>query len=318
MDWEDVVKVSRFLTVTLWKRWISGIATPPQGSHAVPSILDSNKMSENLLYSLIRCRRVMSRDPRDKIHALLGIVGDSVWGRSRLAPIYCERSVLETYTLAVVQILKDLEDLLLLSCAEGDEFRTVPSLPSWDPDWSCRKIFGLGITGYTRFLAAGQVPRAIKINERDGYLTVKGFLLATIDSTGETKRHVLSGEPFRNWRSIFSAMPSMYHTGQSQSELFWRTLVTDTTGVDRDHPAKNSYHSAFVSWITKKLSRSSEESPQYTGGSPFMETLVASVATEITASLPSSDEAHSLHNEHVESPKEYFDYETVFSHAVHL
>lgn len=301
IDWEDIVKVSEFLTVTSWTRWIFDIIGSHQPNHAVPNLLDANKTSENLLYSLIRFRRFDSGDPRDKIYALLGVAGSSVRGKSRLAPVYGNRSVAETYTLAAVQILEDSDDLLLLAYAEGDSFCTIPSLPSWVPDWSCSKILGLGVTGYKRYSAAAEIRRTLEINERDGCLTVKGFRLDEISSVGESKRDILKGSPVPKCHLIFEAMPSTYHTGQSRSEVFWRTLITDTAGAPPEHPAPDNYHSAYIPWITSKLSGCVKERVQHTGDPPLMK--------------PFWDGECSVNSNDSVDPVEY---ETAFSHAVHL
>ncbi|EMD84801.1 hypothetical protein COCHEDRAFT_1024525, partial [Bipolaris maydis C5] len=107
VDWEAMTTVSEFLSVTPWKRWISNVTSSHQGGHVVPNILDVNKLSNSLLYSLIRFRRFASTDPRDKVYSLLSITGDSTLTKSRLIPVYGDRSVAETYTLAAIQILED-------------------------------------------------------------------------------------------------------------------------------------------------------------------------------------------------------------------
>ncbi|KAF2193162.1 HET-domain-containing protein [Zopfia rhizophila CBS 207.26] len=322
IDWEDIVKVSEFLTVTSWTRWISEVTGSHQANHAVPNILDANKTSGNILYSLIRSRRFMSGDPRDKVYALLGVAGDSVRGKSRLTPVYGKRSVAETYTLAAIQILEDSDDLLLLSCAEGDSFHTLPSLPSWVPDWSCSRALGLGVTGYRRYSAAATIPRTLEINESDRCLTVKGFRLDDIVSVGENKQDILSGKPFPNWLLIINAMPPIYYTGQSRFEVFWRTLITDTAGTPPCHPAPHSYRPAYVSWITSKLSACVNETAQQTGDSTFINALGALAATEIPGSPLSSNRPLSSHdNERPGDSKNSIDldeYETTFSHARHL
>jgi Heterokaryon incompatibility protein (HET) len=322
IDWEDIVKVSEFLTVTSWTRWISDVTGSHVASHAVPNILDANKTSSNMLYSLIRSRRFMSGDPRDKVYALLGVARDSVRGKSRFTPIYGKRSVAETYTLAAIQILEDSDDLLLLSCAEGDSFLTIPSLPSWVPDWNCSQAPGLGVTGYRRYSAAATIPRTIEINERDLCLTVKGFRLDDIVSVGENKQDILNGKPFPNWLLIMNAIPPIYHTGQTRSEVFWRTLITDTAGAPPCYPAPDSYRPAYVSWITSKLSSCVNEMAQHIEDSSFINALEVLAAPEISDRLPSSNAPlSSQSNEHQGNSKSFVnsdDYETTFSHARYL
>jgi hypothetical protein len=109
--------------------------------------------------------------------------------------------------------LEDSDDLLLLAYAEGDVFRSHTALLSWVPDWSCEHIVGLGVTGYQRYSAAGDIPRSLLIQEDTRSLVVKGFKLDEVVLVGENKREVLEGKPFPAWLSIWNAMPEVYHTG---------------------------------------------------------------------------------------------------------
>jgi hypothetical protein len=322
VDWGAVTTVSEFLSVTSWTRWISNVTNSQQGRHSVPNLLDVNKSSNSLLYSLIRFRRFASTDPRDKVYSLLSIAGESVLTRNRLIPVYGERSVADTYALAAIQILEDSDDLLLLCYAEGDRFRTIPSLPTWVPDWSCARALGLGITGYKRFAAAGDLSRALDVNEEDLRLTIKGFRLDDIISSGETKEAILGGSPFPRLLQIFNAMPPIYHTGQSRSEVLWRTLVTDTAGVPPRCPAPDSYHSAYVSWISSKLSARVEETVQNIEDPALMNAMAEFLATDISRSSSSLNvSSGSYGSASSETQDGYVDYdecETTFSHALHL
>ncbi|XP_014550060.1 hypothetical protein COCVIDRAFT_32090 [Bipolaris victoriae FI3] len=321
VDWEAMTTVSEFLSVTPWKRWISNVTSSHQGGHIVPNILDVNKLSNSLLYSLIRFRRFASTDPRDKVYSLLSITGDSTLTKSRLIPVYGSRSVAETYTLAAIQILEDSDDLLLLCYAEGDNFRTIPSLPTWVPDWSCARALGLGITGYRRFAAAGTLPRALDINEVDLRLTIKGFRLDDIVSSSETKESILGGSPFPGLLRIFSMMTPIYHTGQSRSEVLWRTLVTDTAGVPPRCPAPNNYRSAYISWITSKLSRHVKETVQNTKEPALVSTMADFLPTEISDSSYSNASSIQYVSASSDTPNgsvDYDEFETMFSHVLHL
>jgi hypothetical protein len=320
INWEDIVRVSEFLTVTSWTRWVSKVTGSHQGNHTVPNILDANKAYNDILYCLIRSRRFNSGDPRDKIYALLGVAGDSVRGKSRFAPIYGQRSVAETYTLAAIQILEDSDDLLLLAHAEGDSFRSIPSLPSWVPDWSCNRALGLGITGYRRYAAAATIPRTLEINEKGQYLTVKGFRLDDIVSIGESKQDVLNGKPFPNWFSIINAMHRVYYTGESRSEVFWRTLITDTAGAPPSHPAPRIYRHSYVSWIRSKIFTHAKEIVEHVGESSFTDAFGELVATETSGPLQSSNgiwnsDSTKSQEESLSDPDEF---DTTFSHARYL
>ncbi|EMD60274.1 hypothetical protein COCSADRAFT_250578 [Bipolaris sorokiniana ND90Pr] len=322
VSWEAITTVSEFVSVTPWKRWISNVTSSPHGGHDVPNLLDVNKFSNSLLYSLIRFRRFASTDPRDKVYSLLSITGESTLTKNRLVPVYGERSVAETYTLAAIQILEDSDDLLLLCCAEGDSFRTIPSLPTWVPDWSCARALGLAITGYKRFAAAGTLARDLYINEEDRCLIIKGFRLDDIVSSSETKEAMLGGSQFSGLLRILNAMTPIYHTRQSRSEVLWRTLVTDTAGVPPRCPAPNSYRSAYVSWITSKLSASVKDSVQNIKDPAFVNTMADLVPTEISDSSPYSNASSipydSASSETQSSSVDYDEFETIFSHALHL
>jgi hypothetical protein len=264
IDWDDITKISRYLTLTSWTRWLSPGAflqdiDTDKSHHGIPTILRANSSSMRtgdsniLLYSLIRSRRFIASDWRDKVYAILGVAGDSIKGKDRYLPVYGSRPVAETYTLFAIQILEDATDLLLLTCAEGDKFRNIPSLPSWVPDWSSAHVTGLGVTGYKRFSAAGEIPRSLTIDENNLRLSVRGQRLDEILLVGESKHEVLQGKPFPQWLGIFETMPKLYHTGQTRSEVFWRTLITNSAGYPPTHPAPPETVRAFTSWIEPKL-----------------------------------------------------------------
>ncbi|PVI02127.1 hypothetical protein DM02DRAFT_523652, partial [Periconia macrospinosa] len=262
-----------------------------------------------LLYSLIRARRFIAFDPRDKVYALLGIPKEGIEGKARFNPVYGNRSVAETYKLAAVQILEDSNDLLLLAHAEGENFRMIYSLPSWVPDWSCTQIVGLGVTGYTRFDASRGLCRSLHINEENNTLTVKGMKLDDIIRIAETKDEILEGNPFLQLLDLLCAIPRPYHktkSKQSPSEVLWRSLITDTAGEDRIPPAASAYEHAFSAWFRPKMDKVKHR----IGEASFSE-----ASRILNADLPLSSgnclEAHA-------NVTEAEEYETVFAHSLHL
>ncbi|KAI9667688.1 MAG: hypothetical protein M1821_000505 [Bathelium mastoideum] len=319
--WDYITKVSRFLMISSWTRcfgpggvFASFISHPSK--HSLPYMVEANRrtMAEDesnvLLQILIRARRFVATDPRDKIYALLGVVEQSRSGKNRLSPIYGKRSVAETYTLAAIQILKDSNDLLLLSQAEGDAFRTVEPLPSWVPDWSCSRTVGLGVTGYTRFSASGNVPRSLFIDEKSKALVVMGMKLDDIVMSGESKQDILSRKPFPQLLAMICALPRSYHTKQPPLEVLWRTLITDTAGTageERTHPAAPAYGHAFQSWFSTRL----DEIAQH---------VEKSLLSRVHKVL--SQDINSLSNMVFQDSHlgvtEAGDYETVFSHSPNL
>jgi len=318
-DWDDVVEASAFLTSTSWTRWIcTQWADLPESQHAIPTILKAiedmrKKDSQNsLLYSLIRTRRFLASDLRDKVYALLGVAGESVRGKARLSPEYDHRSLTETYVSAAIQILHDSKDLLLLACAEGDECRNIAGLPSWVPDWSHSRVLGLGVTGYTRFSAAGTYPRHMFIDEGPLTLEVKGLKLDDISTAGESKAHVLHGNPAPTWRKILLAMPETYHTGQPRVEVFWRTLITDTAGLKPQHPAPPEWGTAALA----RFKNGARTSGFAAADCRFPLDVPLTAAVESASSgEPAGSSAESL-----SEPKDSLEdeYEATFSHAAHL
>ena len=321
VQWEDIAEVSKFLTITSWTRAIApgGLlaATETHTSyHQLPNMVEANRRTlergknEILLYLLIRARRFVAFDARDKIYAFLGISKQSIQSKPRFNPVYGDRSATETYTLAAIQILEDSDDLLLLAHAEGQNLGAVDALPSWVPDWSSTRITGLGITGYTRFSASGNLPRSLEIDEKNNRLTVKGLKIDEIVSSAETKKHILLGKPFPKLLTLLREIPQPYHTKegkQSLSEVLWRSLITDTAGDKRIRPAAAAYGHAFWLWFEPKLAQLRN----------VVDESLLSEATKLFSeddiSLRSEDclEAHG-------DVTEAEEYETLFAHSPHL
>jgi len=277
LDWDHIVKVSLFLTVTPWTRFLNlGVRDPTDreySNHAQPLYLDANGKSavpgssHSLLYALIRARRFECSDPRDKVYALLGLGEGHVNEKPRLQPLYGGRSVVDAYISTAIQILEDTNDLLLLAHAEGKDFQSFEGLPSWTPDWSCSKGLGLGIVGYGRFAAARNLPRSLKIDEPNKSLVLRGMLLDRIVQIGESKAEALTLRKhayFPGWVSILSSLPMVYHTGQPRNEVFWRTLITDTAARiphPARHPAAGEYKNAFRDWLARIILLWMDEPP---------------------------------------------------------
>lgn len=117
-----------------------------------------------------------------------GVGGDLVMGNPRYSPVYGNQAPVDTYVRVAKQILRDGDNLLLLGHAEGAQgeiSQTDPRLPSWVPDWSSPHVFGLGVTGYQRFSAAGDWSMILRVE--DETLVVSGMRIDTVISTAESK-----------------------------------------------------------------------------------------------------------------------------------
>ena len=344
LNWEQIVHTSWFLTVTAWSRFLNaGIhepTDPEYSNHALPLYLDANarlkrsKRFPTLLYALVRARRFECLDPRDKVYALLGLAADYSKEKLRLQPVYGDRSVAKTYVSAAIHILEDADDLLLLAQAEGQNFQRTEHLPSWVPDWSCAKGVGLGLVGYARFKAAGDLPRSLIIHESKMSLILRGLRLDRIVQVGESKDEALiRSKPayFPGWISIMSTLPPVYHNGQPKIEVFWRTLITDTAArlpESAQHPAPEEFRLAFYDWLMGIALRWMEEPPSMkkmrffeglTRLAASDETgLVAIIAEKLDMGLKSTSLSHyitNLEDTGNSDPPDADDYESILSNS---
>lgn len=364
LDWDHVVQVSLFLTVTPWARFLNPevheTSDREYSNHALPVYLKANgKVDASgerraLLYALIRARRFQCTDPRDKVYALLGLGEAGIKQKPRLQPIYGDHSVVDTYISTAIQILEDADDLLLLAHAEGQGFQRQEGLPSWVPDWSFSGGLGLGIIGYERFSAAGDLPRSLKINEANMSLALRGLQLDQVVQVGESKDEALiSKKPahFPGWISILSALPMVYHTGQPRTEVFWRTLITDTAAsipnqaqqsaahdhgiVFRNwfphstgHPAADEHRHAFRDWIARIVQRWKDE-PSSMEKTHFLDSVDRLAASDRTGLFPSvvdelgtdlgtnslSDSPNKVTDADSSSPRNADDYDATINHS---
>ncbi|KAK1596663.1 heterokaryon incompatibility protein-domain-containing protein [Colletotrichum navitas] len=311
-SWGHLEALSHFLSTSSWSSHFSALSlddpSPGPCHHTTPAVLKANKVSrreeryaEALTSSLVRCRHFKATDPRDKVYALLGLVGlgGKVIDKPGLQPVYGSRTVESAYISAATQILKDSDDLLLLYCIEGEAFQYSPELPSWVPDWRCEKALGLRVTRYRRFNASGGLARRLVVHESSRILEVRARRVDVILSAGEAKHEINKGEPFPKLMKILKGNNSCID--EATLNMVWRSLLTNTGGDPPQCPIDESYRGAFVHWFTDKLS-------VLTKSTPVRETkeneAILAGFQQLSKQIPPSPS------------KEHYD--TVFSHAVHL
>lgn len=271
-DWDDITEVSHYLATSISQREFHAAGLELRAlSYKNPAKLAAvkkdltklavvkkhlKKDSPILLHSLIRFRNWDSSREHDKVYALLGIHKaalelEDAEADSPLYPHY-ERDVSKAYIGIARYILEHSSDLLLLAHHEGEDFQTIPSLPSWVPDWNVKGTFGLGITGYERFSAAAGTEAYVKpeISEQN-VLTLRAAKLDTVVQVGETKEEVDRGMPFVQWLDILRQTEQLYHTGEKRQEVLWRSLITNTD-KDGKFPAPD-LKKEFSSWIRRHL-----------------------------------------------------------------
>lgn len=268
-DWAHIAATSGYLATRASKNLLSlsvcSSLNLESSSYKTPANLAAVKRDflashpEALLRSLIRCRNYDCLKPEDKIYSLLGIhqaIHGPLSPQDRLYPNYGPESS-RVYMDAAVQLLKQGSDLTLLTVVEGEDFRNLKHLPSWTPDWSCgtrKTSLGLGITGYTRFDATGSLVRSITFSKDERILFVEAAQLDNIIKVGETKEEVDMGKPFCRWLQILNSLESVYHTGESRREVFWRTLLTNTN-MEGQCPAPDEFAGGFLEWLRGKAEK---------------------------------------------------------------
>ncbi|KAL7780894.1 HET domain-containing protein [Trichoderma afarasin] len=268
-NWDDITEVSHYLATTVSKQEFHAAGLDlqelpyknPAKMAAVKRDLVKIALVEKqlrrestiLLHSLIRFRNWDSFRGHDKVYALLGIHKaalelEDAQPDSPLYPRY-EQEMCKAYIGIAKYILENTSDLLLLAHVEGEDFQSIPSLPTWVPDWSVKGTLGLGITGYERFCAAAGIEAYVKpkISHENLLLTLRAAKLDTVIKVGETKEEVDRGMPFVRWLDILNETEELYHTKEQRQDVFWRCLITNT---DRSGKFPSSdLREEFSNWI---------------------------------------------------------------------
>ncbi|KAF4338114.1 heterokaryon incompatibility [Fusarium beomiforme] len=293
-DWDVFTRASHNISTGHLKQFFDSRSDATASrNYGVPTILKATKSSmatehwtNVLLYTLIRSRHCEATDLGDKAYALLGLIQ----GRQDLAqlpPLLCptygsDCSLGKTYLNIATQLLRDCEDLLVLSCVEG--FRNVKlngaDLPTWVPDWSVRKPLGLRVTGYKRYMADAlffppetKASREEKlhiwpavVDERELSVTIFGMLVDKIAFVAESKLDILNGKPFPQLLEIILRLRKDYEvTSEGRLEAVWRTLIKNTAGEIRRSPSKeSSLGTSFTTWIRERVN-SVSTSPEVEG-----------------------------------------------------
>lgn len=261
ISWADLSATSHLLATTSWTSFLKdpghfGDSESTRGQwHNTPASLAAAKKTwevgsnEGLLYALIRARSSSSQDPRDKVYSQLGL------GRADIFPDY-KLSVKEVYVEAAKYILEHSQSLLLLTCVEGEEFQTIPGLPSWVPDWSVSEFLGLRITGYRQFKAASTLAPAYTLSQ-DGdkhILTVKAVKVDDIVEVGDVKGDLRQNLSSSNLWAMLSQLKILYTDPLGAEDAVWRSLMTNRESVPPNnqvlYPASpDRLRPSFRAWI---------------------------------------------------------------------
>ncbi|PGH04637.1 hypothetical protein AJ79_07034 [Helicocarpus griseus UAMH5409] len=202
-------------------------------------------------------------DPRDKIFGVYGLLnrtGKEIW-----RPDY-HKPVEEVYAEATKKIMQQSGELRMLSAALDRSIRNIPTLPSWVPDYSLT---------YTNMMcavydAAKNLPICPIRPTAWNVLGVSGAKIDTVLDIGNTTQ----GPGDQNmifdprWLELLLLIPVKYHTGQTRTEVLWRTICGNQH-LNGSIPAPDNYGDAFrkalcimVSVIAKNETKRAVDNPK--------------------------------------------------------
>lgn len=196
---------------------------------------DSIPVSRNLSRVLQITRNFTATDPRDKIFSVLSIatMNDPII----FQPNY-NKSIQDTFILSTLAMIKDEDSLqVLMSCGEKNRDK---KLPSWCPDWNCKR--GVTLAGYFDYISynvnAGIRPdlRNLQMNEQFE-LELDGALIDVVKETydletlGNQLKASLKDVKFNTVLSKFARKIGLekcfLHDKLSPEAVLFRTLTAD-------------------------------------------------------------------------------------------
>ncbi|KAK5714901.1 hypothetical protein LTR15_010317 [Elasticomyces elasticus] len=291
LSWKDLVTISHYLSTGPWGHEflkpeftsIDGASSPNhQGPAKLRAGIDSRVVESHKLITLalIRSRRFECKYPKDKVFSVIGLeylADPNLGAASALIKAEYKWSAHDVFTRTAIDLLRASTDLLVLYSAEGQDYKLLPGLPSWVPDWSVTDSVGLGVTGYERFSAAGSLPRHLNINinahdERHlgAALELKGFFLDRIGDIGETAKEVYDRQSCHEWLWIICSLGPVYRsygTSEDTIDVFWRTVIKNTArdesqanGVRIPPPEFREYFTHWLARVTQPQIGWSEDS----------------------------------------------------------
>jgi hypothetical protein len=217
------------------------------------------KGDEVQLYTLLRnFSAFKSTDPRDKIFALVGLVGS---GNLESLVDY-EKGLEETLCLVGDHFIERDELLEILQFAGIGLKGYREGIPSWVVDWSKEKIpvtLAHGIQTRFRYCAATHLRPIISRRSSPKSIKIHAKIVSTIKVLGSNNQPPSIASPLDGMEALTpwileassiatSHIPEIYPlTQQPVNEAFWRTLIGDKTLASR--PAPSSFTSTFTTLL---------------------------------------------------------------------
>ncbi|KAK3669894.1 hypothetical protein LTR78_010205 [Recurvomyces mirabilis] len=279
--WRSLRHVSGWLSQSAWTTtfadptFVGDSLLPPRLSAAakIGSTLDDiDNMSKKsfkgephdvFLDTLIRVRDFDSERRRDKAYCCYGI-GERYRLRSFPLPVpdYSDSITdAQAFTQTARAVLQMSQSLHLLAYAESE--RTVDldgrtTMPSWAPDWSVPKKVGLGITGYKRFYAAGNLMQIVEFTGPDNIiLRLRAAKVDEVAALGNTKEEMARGDNLDATYALLHRLQDhggIGHDTQSREEVLWRTLIHDTC-PGSTCPASEKVRHGLRPWLSARPGR---------------------------------------------------------------
>jgi hypothetical protein len=229
------------------------------------------------LYAMLRNTLTFkATDSRDKIFALQGFTE-----AANTLPIDYELALEEVLINTARYFLKRPEGIEVLQQAgigwteESDGLKA----PSWVVDWSRTRPTESSALSCFRYgdwyLYKAIVEREPEMQEVDNnilelgglhldYIKARGTTLPTPPELQDREKNDKYMLWLREAESIARSLPLQYHTGQSQSEAFWRTCTRDRNGFNR--PADPEYNEFFLDFREAAIRKCTLDHPNSTPG----------------------------------------------------
>jgi len=222
----------------------------------------------DLSRQIVMSRACGATNDRDRIYGLLGfaVLGSDCNGADQLLKVDYKMSIEEVFVETTRLVLDHAEDLAFLSTITEEGQGRNMRLPSWVPDFSLpgshpSPLYGYGLmTGDRRnenfFSAAGQLSQrrhSPLSDDNQNILKLDGYIFDTIEATGESYDERVKNAPhsFLGMLTLVSSLNPIYHTGETRSDVFWRTMIADQK--DDHHPAPSSLSVPFKKLIFRWL-----------------------------------------------------------------
>jgi hypothetical protein len=223
---------SNLLSLRLWR----------DNHHKGEDFTVENFSFENLLYDTWT---FVTTDPRDKVYGLFGLVAIS---KGSTWEVDYESSVEECFAEVTRRVIQETSSLKILSCIQGESHRKIRIYPSWLPDYSL-PYFNMMSTLYD---AAGSNSRAELLpSARWDRLRLRIAIFDEIAEIGNDRTEYVNSmmllEP--SWFELAMLLKQPYVTGQSRTEVLWRTLCADQDS-NSNSPAPDRFGALFKEFVS--------------------------------------------------------------------